>query len=118
MAKTGQPTLYTCRELIVELNRTIVLPKFSRKLAASRLTPQQIAARYQALAQLVQITPISRPVSRDPDDDIVLACGIGACADAIISGDKDLLVLGNYQRIPILGISDALLLLAGKQQQP
>ena len=37
----------------------------------------------------------------DPDDDAVLACAIGAQAEAIVSGDSHLLQLGHYQGIPI-----------------
>lgn len=48
-------------------------------------------------------------VSRDPDDDHVLACALAAKAELIVSGDKrHLLVLGAYQGIPIRTVSDAL----------
>ena len=52
-------------------------------------------------------------VSRDPDDDHVLACAIAAKAELIVSGDKrDLLVLIEYQGIPIRNASEALSILA------
>lgn len=54
-------------------------------------------------------------ICRDPKDDIVLACAIAAQADAIISGDKDLQVLKNYQGIPILNAATALQLLPPPQ---
>ena len=38
----------------------------------------------------------------DPDDDHVIACAIAARADAIVSGDHDLLDLREYHGIPIL----------------
>lgn len=49
------------------------------------------------------------PVSRDPDDDHVLACALAGKAELIVSGDKrHLLVLSEYQGIPIRTVSDAL----------
>jgi predicted nucleic acid-binding protein len=47
-------------------------------------------------------------VSRDPDDDAVLACAVSARADLIVSGDKDLRVLGSYRGILILSAAEAL----------
>jgi putative PIN family toxin of toxin-antitoxin system len=44
-----------------------------------------------------------RVVEEDPDDDMFLACALAAHAEAIISGDRHLLGLGEFQGIPILG---------------
>lgn len=41
-------------------------------------------------------------VSRDPDDDKFISCALDADADFIVSGDKDLLVLKNYENIKIV----------------
>jgi putative PIN family toxin of toxin-antitoxin system len=42
------------------------------------------------------------PISRDPDDDNILAAAVAGECDFIVTGDKDLLVLKEYQGIPIL----------------
>ena len=42
--------------------------------------------------------------SRDPDDNRVLECAVAGQANLIVSGDKDLLVLGTYDGIPIITI--------------
>ena len=42
------------------------------------------------------------PVCRDADDDWILATALAAKADAIVTGDNDLLVLKRYEGIPIL----------------
>lgn len=38
----------------------------------------------------------------------VIACALAAQADAIVSGDADLLILGAYQGIPILNAAQCL----------
>ncbi len=39
---------------------------------------------------------------RDADDDAILATAVAARADLLVTGDKDLLVLGSYNGIPIV----------------
>ena len=50
------------------------------------------------------VTPnnLDHSVCRDPDDDMILATAIIGAADCIITGDMDLLVLGQFQNIVIL----------------
>ena len=57
-----------------------------------------------SLAFVMQIVPILRRVAacRDPRDDKFLDVALAGEAAAIISGDKDLLVLTPWHGIPIL----------------
>jgi uncharacterized protein len=41
-------------------------------------------------------------ISRDPNDDVFLACALFVGADVLVTGDKDLLVLGEYASIHII----------------
>ena len=41
-------------------------------------------------------------VCRDNDDNKILSCAVSANADFIITGDKDLLVLNEFNKIKIL----------------
>ena len=63
--------------------------------------------RYAIISDAVVPASIPR-VARDPDDDRILACAIAGQADLVVSGDSDLLNLKAYQRIPIVGVSEAL----------
>lgn len=53
----------------------------------------------------VQITQIEA-ISRDPKDDMFLACAKAGNADYIISEDKDLLVLNPWEGIQIINVLD------------
>jgi predicted nucleic acid-binding protein len=50
---------------------------------------------------------ITSPELRDPKDLPVLACAIAVQADAIVSGDNDLLVLRRFSGIPIINAREA-----------
>jgi predicted nucleic acid-binding protein len=42
------------------------------------------------------------PACRDRDDDHVIALAIAIAADAIVTGDRDLLVLGQFRGVRML----------------
>jgi putative PIN family toxin of toxin-antitoxin system len=46
--------------------------------------------------------PLASDVCRDPDDIKILGLAVASNADYIVTGDKDLLILKNFQDIPIL----------------
>ena len=48
----------------------------------------------------------NKAVSRDKDDDNVLAAALSGKVDCIVTGDKDLLMIENYKRIKILSPRD------------
>ena len=57
---------------------------------------------FRASVRVVHPAPLSSPVCRDPEDDIVLATAVAAGADTLATGDQDLLVLKSYRGIPIV----------------
>jgi putative PIN family toxin of toxin-antitoxin system len=117
-AKRGTVELCTCTELLNELADILTHRKFSARLIASGNPIDAVIDDYRGLVTIFNVPPVHIAASRDPDDDVVLACAVASDADAVISGDNDLLVLGKYQKFPILRVADVLLLLAGRQQQP
>ena len=61
------------------------------------------------MALIAEGSPIPVPSTlRDPDDLHVLVCAVGADADAIVTGDDDLLSLAAFEVIPILTVRQAL----------
>jgi uncharacterized protein len=69
-----------------------------------RLTPDDlpILALYRQHAEWCEPARLVDAVSRDPDDDWVLATALAGDADAIVTGDADLLTLEKYLGIAIL----------------
>jgi uncharacterized protein len=51
---------------------------------------------------LVDPKPPFPQVSRDPNDDLIVATAIAAKADHLVTGDNDLLTLGEHQGVRIV----------------
>jgi uncharacterized protein len=66
----------------------------------------------ETLLQLESCTELVRPtetldvIKEDPDDNRVLECAVAADARFIVSGDNDLLRLGQFRNIRIVKVAD------------
>lgn len=108
-ALAGQAQMFLSLPMLLELQETFQHPKFSQRLAARGETAVSLAARFRAACQeAVPVRVVPPPELRDADDSQVLACAVAAQADAIVTGDKDLLALQSFAGIPIMNATDAL----------
>ncbi len=81
--------------------RAELIESLLRKNKLGPATHCALSAFYQ-LCQIVEPKPLSHPVCRDADDNMVLATAIAAKANFIVTGDDDLLVLKKFEDISIL----------------
>ena len=95
-------SLISSPALIAELAGVLARDKFRTILSRSGTDPQDLLGRVRLLLEIVEPPRLSMPVSRDPDDDEVLAVAAASRPDLIVSGDEDLLVLGGYAGVPIV----------------
>jgi uncharacterized protein len=110
--RAGALAFVSSPALLAELAEVVARPKFKSVLARSGIDPELMLAQVRLLAEIIDPPPLPEPVSRDPDDDVVLALAVVARADLIISGDQDLLVLGAYAGIPIVTPAEAISLIS------
>ena len=110
----GEQLIQLCasRTLLDELAATLAKPRLAKYVTATALTPAQMLAHYRRLCTVVTPAWLTRQISRDQDDDAVLACALGARADLVVSGDDDLLSLGQFKGIAIVSAAAAIGLLA------
>lgn len=78
-----------------------------RKSGMNSSQAAEAITRIRALAELVHSTE-TPSVCRDPDDDHVLECAVAGHADAIVTGDRDLLALVEFRGIRILTLREFL----------
>jgi putative PIN family toxin of toxin-antitoxin system len=93
-----------------------ILDELAEKLIAkARLTPAEAREVIEAIrndATVIDPAPLPPPACGDGDDDLILATALAGAADAIVTGDQDLLVLKKFQGIPIRNPRECLGLLA------
>lgn len=97
--------------LISELQGVLGREKFESQLLNRGLTVRELLDGYAALVEVVRPAGIPATVTRDPDDDQVLATALSGKADLIVSGDSDLLDLRSFRGIRIVTAAAALALI-------
>jgi putative PIN family toxin of toxin-antitoxin system len=107
--KEGKLTLLQTPQFWLEFVEVLNRPKFVLRLQLLGLTPTMLA---DALRKYVTWSTEARiphpPVLRDPKDLMVLAAAVAARADAIVTGDDDLLAMESFEGIPIMKARQAL----------
>jgi putative PIN family toxin of toxin-antitoxin system len=82
-----------------ELRVVLMREKFARYILPGSLEPY--LERVRAIAEIVMI-PSPIRACRDPHDDKFLEAAVHGLADAIVTGDEDLLALNPFRGIAIL----------------
>ncbi len=98
--------ILTSETLISELEESLNKSKFIPILVDRQTSSTIIISQYRELVEIVPSPQIIESDVRDPDDNIILACAVTGQADYIVTGDKDLLVLQEYQHIKIVRVAD------------
>ena len=86
---TGALTPLVCTETVAELLRVLAYPKFR----LSRAEIDELLGDFLPFAEIVEVTGGEWPSCRDPDDRVFLALARQTGADALVTGDDDLLEL-------------------------
>ena len=113
--REGRFDLVTTAALIEEFRGTMDEPRLMRRVAA----PERIAGAIDALtAAALRDEPVTtlHVIVDDPDDNRVLEAAVAGEADYIVSGDRHLLALGEYEVIPIVRPAQFLALLAAEER--
>ena len=86
-----------CNELLEEILRNL-----RRKIKLSAIIVDDIGDLLLEQASMIEPVPLASDICRDPDDVKILDLAVAASANYIVTGDKDLLLLKEFQGIPIL----------------
>jgi putative PIN family toxin of toxin-antitoxin system len=95
--------LLTSDELLAELEEVLSRSHLESRLRARGWTVAEVMAKQRVLATLVTPAEIPAPTDlRDLKDLPVLRCAVGGAAQTIVTGDKDLLTLKEFQGVVIV----------------
>jgi putative PIN family toxin of toxin-antitoxin system len=90
-------TVITSAFILDELREKLV-----EKFKYSPATADEAVLLFSSRMQTVIPSNLSAPISRDPDDDNILAAAVVGNCECIITGDNDLLVLKQFESVKIL----------------
>ena len=79
-----------------------ILRNLRRKIKLSTKIVDDIGDLLLEQARMIDPSPLAPDVGRDPDDVKTLGLAVAGRANYIVTGAKDLLVLKEFQAIPIL----------------
>jgi len=105
----GKAQMFVSDALLREIQEVLGRPRFAERLTASGETPETIVTGLRAASfETIPIAMTAPKELRDADDAHVLACAVAAGADAVVSGDQDLLILRSHEGIAIITPREAL----------
>lgn len=113
LGRTETVKLFTSVPLLVELTGILSRPKFAKKIAASGFVVDELVDFYSELAAVVRPVPLTRRAP-DPDDDVVIGTALAAKADFLVTGDRALLSLAEFEGGRIVSVNHALSMLTSR----
>jgi putative PIN family toxin of toxin-antitoxin system len=105
MAEDRLVQIFASLDILQEIRRVLDYEKIQGILKRSRIEPSSIMTSIVSLCSLVDVKATVHAIEEDPSDNHVLACAKETNAHFIVSGDRHLLQLGQYENIRILTAS-------------
>ena len=113
--RDGAFALVFSEEIMIELSHTLAKPYF-----LTRLTTKDTEDYVELLDTAGEMVAVTSPVSgvaTHPEDDLILATAVDGKADYLVTGDKKLQQLKNYQGVAIVSPREFLDILKAQEEQ-
>lgn len=114
--RADQFTLVVSAHLISEVRRAFRKPYLAGRVSPIDIEDSLLLIRRRALMAVVTVTVTG--VATHPEDDLVLAAAISAGADVLVTGDRQLLKLGQVEGVRIVSPREFLALLDDPSNDP
>jgi uncharacterized protein len=95
-------SVYISKDILIEISKVLTYPKITRTLKACRIDARQILRIIAANSIMVYPKIKVQIIEEDPSDNRILECALAAGAEFIVTGDKHLLKLGQFEQTKIL----------------
>jgi putative PIN family toxin of toxin-antitoxin system len=110
-AEHGKARLLVSEEIVREISRVLNYPKLRKVYEAEGLAHEELIEAVLKIVKFVTVTRRVKVVVGHPADDKFIQCALEAKADYIVSGDKHLLGVGVYRKIPMVSVNEFLKIL-------
>ncbi|MGV7928730.1 MAG: putative toxin-antitoxin system toxin component, PIN family [Spirochaetota bacterium] len=111
LAIRGKLRVFISPAIVSEIEEVLTGKKFG-------FAPEVVRSVIEEIGNITtMVVPEKRHsvVSRDSDDNIIIDCAVQAGAEYIVTGDNDLLALGSFGRVAIVGPLDFLSIVKGDE---
>jgi putative PIN family toxin of toxin-antitoxin system len=98
----GKANIYISKNIIEEIEKVLLSPKFNVGIEKAQFIIKEI----ESIAYTIEPKNEIRNICRDNKDHIILECAIESMSEYIVTGDKDLLVIKDYEGIKIITIKE------------
>ena len=110
LGRSGQVLIFTSSEIEKEIEK-----KLKTKFGLSDEEAAQILLDFSIFTVPVKVSRRITVIDDDPDDDKFIECDVASQAGFVVSGDKHLLDLEEYEGIKIMKATDFLLIISNTE---
>lgn len=107
IALDSKVSFYSSAPMLEELAGILSRTKFEKKIAASLLSIEQLVNLYGGMVGVVRPRAVSG-IAPDPDDDMVIGTSLAAKAEFLVTGDRALLSMKEFDGGRIISVREAL----------
>ena len=101
-AEEDRLTIYSSLDIMAEVYGVLHYPKFQKYVDKQRTSPGELFGKIESLCTIVYVDQSVSGVCPDADDEKFLACALASGVKVLVSGDKHLLGMKQYESIRIL----------------
>lgn len=101
-AAEGAFSLFISAEILTEVTRALSRERTSERYGYTAGEVERFVTMLVGAAELVSVRPEVPAISRDSTDDVIIETAVVAKADRLVTGDNDLLILGEHQDVRIV----------------
>ncbi len=106
LAEEQQIAIFVSEPILEDVKEILGRDKLQAKIQSLDVTLENLLVTVGQLSELCPTTSVNITQLRDPDDAAIIAAALAANAEAIVTGDLDLLVLNEFNGIPVLTPQD------------
>ena len=92
----------TTEPILAEIARVLTYPKIRQRYHIGSEEVEHVLSALTLHSDFIHLPHFSWKLSRDPDDDLFVACAIEGGADYLVTGDQDLLTLKVFREIQLV----------------